>query len=54
MYEIDRIRNQVAIFRFLPIIGMHEFYSSCIVLLLLGVMASALASLLALRKYVRV
>jgi cell division protein FtsX len=33
---------------------MREFYSSCIVLLALGVVASALASLLALRKYVRI
>jgi cell division transport system permease protein len=54
MYYIGQIRDQVAIFKILPIIGMSEFYSSCIVLLVLGVIASALASLLALRKYVRV
>jgi cell division protein FtsX len=33
---------------------MREFYASCAVLLALGVVASALASLLALRKYVRI
>jgi len=37
-----------------PAVGMREFYSSCIVLLALGVLASAVASLLALRKYVRI
>jgi hypothetical protein len=33
---------------------MREFYSSCVVLLILGVVASGVASLLALRKYVRI
>ena len=54
MFYLDRVRNQVSIFQVLPAVGMREFYSSCIVLLLLGVVASAVASLLALRKYVRI
>jgi cell division transport system permease protein len=54
MYYLNRIRSQVVIFQFLPVAGMHEYYSACVVLLVLGVTASALASLLALRKYVRV
>jgi len=54
MYYLNRIRSQVVIFQFLPVAGIHEYYSACIVLLVLGVVASALASLLALRKYVRV
>ena len=48
------VRNQVSIFQILPAVGMREFYASCLVLLALGVVASALASLLALRKYVRI
>jgi cell division transport system permease protein len=54
MFYLDRVRRQVSIFQILPAVGMREFYSSCIVLLLLGVCASAAASLLALRKYVRI
>jgi cell division transport system permease protein len=54
MYYLNRIRGQVVIFQFLPVAGMHEYYSACVILLVLGVTASALASLLALRKYVRV
>jgi cell division transport system permease protein len=54
MFYLDRVRSQVSIFQILPAVGMREFYSSCIVLLALGVTASALASLLALRKYVRI
>jgi cell division transport system permease protein len=54
MYYLDRVRGQVSIFQILPAVGMREFYASCIVLLILGVVASALASLLALRKYVRI
>jgi cell division transport system permease protein len=54
MFYLDRVRNQVSIFQVLPAVGMREFYSSCIVLLVLGVVASAVASLLALRKYVRI
>jgi cell division transport system permease protein len=54
MFYLDRVRNEVSIFQILPAVGMREFYSSCIVLLLLGVCASAVASLLALRKYVRI
>jgi cell division protein FtsX len=54
MFYLDRVRDQVSIFQILPAVGMREFYSSCIVLLALGVVASALASLLALRKYVRI
>jgi cell division transport system permease protein len=54
MFYLDRVRDQVSIFQILPAVGMREFYSSCIVLLALGVTASALASLLALRKYVRI
>jgi len=54
MFYLDRVRNQVSIFQILPAVGMREFYSSCIVLLALGVIASAVASLLALRKYVRI
>jgi len=54
MYYLNRIRGQVVIFQFVPVAGMHEYYSACVILLVLGVTASALASLLALRKYVRV
>jgi len=54
MFYLDRVRNQVSIFQILPAVGMREFYSSCIVLLALGVTASAVASLAALRKYVRI
>ena len=54
MFYLDRVRNQVSIFQILPAVGMREFYASCLVLLALGVVASALASLLALRKYVRI
>ena len=54
MYYLGRVRHQVSFLQLLPIAGMHEFYESCVVLLFLGVVASALASLLALRKYVRV
>jgi len=54
MFYLVRVRNQVSIFQILPAVGMREFYSSCIVLLALGVIASAVASLLALRKYVRI
>ena len=54
MFYLDRVRDQVSIFQILPAVGMREFYASCIVLLALGVAASALASLLALRKYVRI
>jgi cell division transport system permease protein len=54
MYYLGRVRSQVSIFQILPAVGMREFYSSCIVLLLLGVLASGAASLLALRKYVRI
>ena len=54
MFYLDRVRSQVSIFQILPAVGMREFYSSCIVLLALGVIASAVASLLALRKYVRI
>jgi len=54
MFYLDRVRSQVSIFQILPAVGMREFYSSCIVLLALGVVASGLASLLALRKYVRI
>ena len=54
MFYLDRVRSQVSIFQILPAVGMREFYSSCIVLLVLGVFASGVASLLALRKYVRI
>jgi cell division transport system permease protein len=54
MFYLDRVRDQVSIFQILPAVGMREFYASCMVLLALGVVASALASLLALRKYVRI
>ena len=54
MFYLQRVRDQVAIFKVLPIVGLSDFYSSWLLLLLLGVVASALASLLALRKYVRV
>ena len=43
-----------AIFKVLPIVGMSDFYSSWLILLAFVVVASAIASLLALRKYVRV
>jgi cell division transport system permease protein len=54
MLYLDRVRHQVSILQLLPIAGRHEMYESFVVLLLLGVVASALASILALRKYVRV
>jgi cell division protein FtsX len=54
MYYLQRVRDQVAIFKVLPIVGMGDFYSSWLILLAFGIVASAIASLLALRKYVRV
>jgi cell division transport system permease protein len=54
MYYLQRVRDQVAIFKVLPIVGMSDFYSSWLILLAFGIVASAIASLLALRKYVRV
>ena len=54
MFYLSRMRQQVSIFQELPAVGMREFYASCVILLILGVVASGLASLLALRKYVRV
>jgi cell division transport system permease protein len=54
MLYLDRVRHQVSILQLLPIAGRHELYESFVVLLVLGVVASALASILALRKYVRV
>jgi cell division transport system permease protein len=54
MLYLDRVRHQVSILQLLPIAGKHELYESFVVLLLLGVVVSALASIMALRKYVRV
>ncbi len=54
MLYLDRVRHQVSILQLLPIAGRHEMYESFVVLLVLGVVASGLASILALRKYVRV
>src|SRR6266536_1563343 len=54
MYYLGRVRHQVSFLQLLPIAGMHELYESYVVLLFLGVIVSGLASLLALRKYVRV
>jgi cell division transport system permease protein len=54
MLYLDRVRHQVSILQLLPIAGRHELYESFVVLLFLGVVASALSSILALRKYVRV
>jgi len=54
MYYLGRVRHQVSFLELLPIAGRHELYESYVILLFLGVVVSALASLLALRKYVRV
>jgi cell division transport system permease protein len=54
MYYLGRVRHQVSFLQLLPIAGVHELYESYVVLLFLGVVVSALASILALRKYVRV
>lgn len=54
MVYLDRVRHQVSILQLLPIAGKHELYESFVVLLLLGVVVSGLASIMALRKYVRV
>ena len=54
MYYIGRVGDQVAIFEQLPLVGMSDFWSTWLVLLGLGVVVSGLASLIALRKYVRV
>jgi len=54
MLYLDRVRHQVSILQLLPIAGRHELYEAFVVLLVLGVVASGLASILALRKYVRV
>jgi len=54
MLYLDRVRHEVSILQLLPIAGRHEMYESFAVLLFLGVVASGLASILALRKYVRV
>jgi cell division protein FtsX len=54
MFYLERIRDQVAIFEQLPLVGMDDFWSTWIVLLALGVLVSGVASLIALRRYVRV
>jgi cell division transport system permease protein len=54
MYYLGRVRHQVSFLQLLLIAGVHELYESYVVLLFLGVVVSALASILALRKYVRV
>jgi cell division transport system permease protein len=54
MYGLGKVRLQIAFFQALPIVGQGEYRWACMILLLCGVGASALASLLALRKYVRV
>ena len=43
MFYLDRVRDQVSIFQILPAVGMREFYSSCIILLALGVATGVLA-----------
>jgi cell division transport system permease protein len=54
MFYLERIRDQVAIFEQLPLVGMSDFWSTWIVLLALGVLVSGVASLIALRRYVRI
>jgi cell division transport system permease protein len=54
MYYLERIRDQVAIFEQLPLVGMSDFWSTWVVLLALGVLVSGVASLIALRRYVRI
>ena len=54
MFYMSRVRDQVAIFEQLPLVGMSDFWSTWTVLLALGVAVSGMASLVALRKYVRV
>jgi cell division transport system permease protein len=54
MYYIGRVRDDVAIFEQLPLVGMSDFWSTWSILLILGVVVSGMASLIALRKYVRV
>jgi cell division transport system permease protein len=54
MYYLGRMRDQIAIFDTLPLVGMSDFWSTWIVLLGLGVFVSGFASLIALRRYVRI
>ncbi len=54
MFYLARTREQVAIFKTLPLVGMSDFWSTWIVLLALGVLVSGVASLIALRRYVRI
>jgi cell division transport system permease protein len=54
MYYIDRLRDTVALLNNLPLVGMSDFWPTWLLLLVLGVLVSGLASVIALRKYVRV
>lgn len=54
LYYVGKVRDQVAFLQTQPLVGMHEFWSSWMILLVLGVVVAGGASFLALRKYVRV
>lgn len=54
MYYLDQLRDTVALLNDLPLVGMSDFWPTWLILLVLGVVVSGLASLIALRKYVRV
>lgn len=54
MYYLDQLRDTVALLNDLPLVGMSDFWPTWLILLGLGVAVSGLASMIALRKYVRV
>jgi cell division transport system permease protein len=54
MHYFAQLPEQLPLFQFMPMVSMREFWPVWFILLFLGVVVSGLASLVALRKYVRV
>jgi cell division protein FtsX len=54
MYYFAQLPQRLPLFQFMPMVSMREFWPMWLTLLVLGVVVSGLASLVALRKYVRV
>jgi cell division transport system permease protein len=54
MHYFAQLPQRLPLFQFMPMVSMREFWPTWFTLLILGVVVSGLASLVALRKYVRV
>lgn len=54
MHFFTQLPQRLPLFQFMPMVSMREFWPMWLTLLVLGVVVSGLASLVALRKYVRV